>query len=162
MARIYALMFFSYISVLLGDSFAQQAVASSGGASKTGKGQVSYSVGQVFFHTKQSAKGSVAEGVLSSVAISDIPAESALFAEMKNTMRLVYLSSGELRLSLAPGQEARALRLRLLDAGGAIVLEQTMVEKEWRISILDLPSAVYYLSIVEKEKQIQTFQITKH
>ena len=149
----------SVLSIVSGNLFAQQGIHTSGGnASGTG-GSVSYSVGQVFYSSQNSAAGSLNQGVQQ-------PYELVVTEVAKS------ISSG-IKCEVFPNPVVKELKLRingdipknatwkLIDLKGVTVLQGNVKEVETLLPVSGLPMAAYNLQILSGEKEIQRYNIIK-
>lgn len=138
---------------------AQESVNATGGNFSGNGGTVSYSIGQVVYQTYSASNGSVAQGVqqpyeISTISGIDIPEIVLQFSAYPNPTADV--------LNLAIGNyDHEKLAFQLFDVAGRLVQEQTISEVNTVIDMDRLPTATYYLNIIDNQKTIKTFKVIK-
>jgi len=140
---------------------AQESVNASGGnASGTG-GSVSYSVGQVVYTTYTGTNGSVAQGVQQPYEISIITG-----IEQARGIDLVYMvypnpTVGLLTLKVL-NYNYEKLSYQLYDITGKVLENKEITSTETAISLVDYTSAIYFLKLIDNNKEIKVFKIIKN
>lgn len=141
---------------------AQEALlATSGNIVVSGQGTVSWSVGQVVYTTNYGTTGSVAQGIQQSFEISVING----IEETKNLNLLVsaYPNPATDYLVLSVDDlEISNISFQLFDINGKPVKGGRLSGNETSIDFSNLVSAIYYLKVIENNKEIKTFKIIKN
>ncbi|RTY73080.1 T9SS type A sorting domain-containing protein [Flavobacterium sp. LS1P28] len=138
---------------------AQQAITATGGDASGSGGTVAYSVGQVVYTTNTGTNGSVAQGVQQSYIISivlgieDNSIKLELTAYPNPTTNFLTLNVGNAELS--------TLRFQLYDISGKLIESRKIVSSTETIGMENLPSAIYFLKVVNNNKEVKTFKIIK-
>ena len=141
-------------------SYGQSAIPATGGnASGTG-GTVSYSIGQVTYHTFSDENKSVAQGVQQPYEISVVTA-----TENTEGITLEYKiypnpTGGKITLIVKPFT-LENLRYILYDFNGILLQEKKLECEETEISMENLSPAVYFLKTLKVNKEIKVFKIVK-
>jgi hypothetical protein len=139
---------------------AQEAVVTTGGEASSETGSVSYTVGQVVYTTSTGTSGSVAQGVQQPYEIfvaTAIPEAKGIDLSMS-----VYPNPTTNRLTLKVSEyESDNLSYHLFDVTGKLVKMKKITDPETRIIMQDLKPGVYFLRIVDKNKEIKVFKIIK-
>ena len=139
---------------------AQQSVNATGGEA-TGNGSASYSIGQMVFSQNQGTDQFEIQGVqqpyeITVVSISDeIENGSLELAIFPNP------TSDLLHLQVA-GFETEDLSYQLISIEGKQIRLEKIMGDLSTISMSDLPSAAYYLTVTNSQKTIKTFKIIKN
>ena len=139
------------------NSFSQNAISSTGGHFKTAGGSTSFTVGQVAYVLKKGTGSYLNEGVQQVYTKKTTPIEE-----------LVYLK--EVQLYPNPTQETMTLilssmedvqvRYTIMDYLGKEIRNGNILSEKSDISLRDLPSGNYYISLKSK-KEIRIFKIVK-
>lgn len=139
---------------------AQNAIPVTGGNASGSGGSVSYSVGQIFYHTFSGTNGSAAEGVQQPYEISVISAvENTGFIDLVCT---VYPnpSSGVLKLIIeTPAYQE--MRFRLFTMNGVLLQDKKVRSKETEISLEGFTSSIYILKVLKDNLEVKVFKIIK-
>ena len=139
---------------------AQDATIASGGDASGGGGSSSYSVGQVVYTTNTAANGSSAQGVQQPYEISvtvgiENPGINLSATAYPNP------TSDFLTLNI-PTANNNSLVYNLYDINGKLIETKSISAVETTIHINSLAKAIYFLKIIENNKQVKTFKITKN
>jgi hypothetical protein len=138
---------------------AQTSANSSGGDAAGSGGTVAYSVGQVVYTTNQGTAGEIAQGVqhayeIYSVGIDEAEISISLSVYPNPTSDKIILTKNNVNLS--------ALEYQLISHDGKLLQQSTFESSEMEISMKDLPSANYFLNILDNKNQnIKSFKIIK-
>jgi hypothetical protein len=139
--------------------FAQQGIPANGGEAISDSGTVSWTVGLVAYSTSTSGTGSVLQCV-------QHPYEIFLVDGIKESKSEVHFlvfpnpTTGEVTLSFSEGTPV-GLCAGLYDPEGKQLRWIALDKKEVTISMDDLSSATYLLTIFEKNQPIRTYKIIK-
>jgi len=141
---------------------AQETISSTGGEAAGSGGSASYTVGQIVYTSHTGTNGnSIAQGVQQPYEISVVTgihqAESisiSIFAYPNPASNFLTLSIKDYELS--------NLKFELFDVNGKLLKSKNITEDKTKIAINDLPAAVYFLKIADKEKEIKNFKIFKN
>ncbi|MEQ9165344.1 MAG: T9SS type A sorting domain-containing protein [Fulvivirga sp.] len=144
---------------IYGSVHAQNSISSTGGSIESDTGNVSYSIGQVFFSNISDDNVSLYEGV---IQIEELYKEVVGFEEYT-----------ELSLSAFPNPTARRIIINweesyiesinyyLINENGQAVMKGVLDSINNQIDMSNLPPSVYYLSILNGKNQYQNFKIVK-
>ena len=138
---------------------AQQATTATGGNASGSGGTVSYSVGQIAYTTNTGSNGSVAQGVqqayeIFSVGIIDTDLNISLQVYPNPTTNFLTLNVGKSELS--------NLNFQLYDLTGKLIENKKITSTTETIRMENLPSATYFLKVVNNNKEVKTFKIIKN
>jgi Secretion system C-terminal sorting domain len=138
---------------------AQNAIPASGGNASGGGGMTSYSVGQVVYTTNTSITyGSVAQGVQQPFEISVIT--SIEQAEDITLVCSVYPNPASDFLTLKiENYDNKSLSYKLFDANGKLLENKKVTGNEAIISMANLLPNLYFLKVIDNQKEIKTFKI---
>jgi hypothetical protein len=153
----YSLLSFAIFLSCTFDSFAQNALSSTGGHFKTTGGSTSFTVGQVAYVLKKGNGSYLNEGVQQVYTKKTTPIEE-----------LVYLK--EVQLYPNPTQETVTLilssmedvqvRYTIMDYLGKEIRNGNIMSEKSEISLRDLPSGSYFISLKSK-KEVRIFKMVK-
>ena len=141
---------------------AQESINSTGGNASGGGGTVSYSIGQVVYTTNTSvAYGSVAQGVQQPFEISVITAIKQ--AQDITLVCSVYPNPASDFLTLkVDNYDAESLSYKLFDANGKLLESKIVTGNITIISMANLLPSLYFLKVIDNQKEIKTFKIIKY
>ena len=149
--------------ILLGTSsiFGQQAIPTTGGNATGSGGTVSYTVGQIVYTTASSETGTVSLGIQQPYEISVITA-----IEQAKDISLVlsaYHNQQTINLTLKiENYDSKNLASKLFDANGKLMESKKVTGNETQISMGSLLPSVYFLKVIDNQKEIKTFKIIKN
>jgi len=139
---------------------AQEAiVASGGGASGTG-GSVSYTIGQVAYTTATGTNGSIAAGVQQ-------PYEISVPTALENTEDILlefsaYPNPTTDDLKLRTGErDFKNISYRLFDMNGKLIKTGKITGPETSVNMRNLAPSVYFIKVIQDDKEIKVFKIIK-
>lgn len=139
---------------------AQESANASGGDATGSGGTVAYSIGQIVYTTHTGSTGSVAQGVqqpyeISIVAgVEDHQISLNLKAFPNPTTNYLTLTIDNIELS--------NLNFQLFDISGKLLESKKIINTTEIIHMENLPSATYFLSVTNNNKELKTFKIVKY
>ncbi|MFB6343456.1 T9SS type A sorting domain-containing protein [Saccharicrinis sp. FJH62] len=141
-------------------SNAQKLITTTGGTASGTSGTVSYTVGQINYHTQSGTNGSVAEGVQQ-------PFEISVFSSIKETdgitlniMAYPNPTSACLTLDIIDF-DMKNLSIELFDINGKLLKTENITNAKTNIDISKLNSASYLIKVIRDNKEVKTFKIIK-
>ncbi len=141
---------------------AQEAIPASGGNASGSGGSVSYSVGQLVYTTNTGTNGTVAQGVQQPFEISVITGfeEEAIGINLSNS---VYPNptSDFVKLRIE-NYKTENLIYQLYDINGKNLETEKIESNEARIFMSNYAPAIYFLKVLQGNKEIKTFKIIKN
>jgi hypothetical protein len=140
---------------------AQNAIPASGSNASGSGGTVSYSIGQVVYTTCTSTSGSVTNGVQQPFEISVITG----LEETKdiNLICSVYPNPTSSFLTLkVENFDKEDLSFKLFDSNGKLLERKMVTGNETIIPMTNLFSGIYFLKVINSEKEIKTFKIIRN
>jgi hypothetical protein len=149
-------------SFLLTEAQGQQVVSVTGGDTTENEGSVSYSIGQIAYMSQSESDGSVIQGIQQPYEILVVTGMGEKSVTMDYS---VYPNpaAGVLQLKIENKRE-KELRYQLYNMNGKLVQSKKITNSKISISLRDLPSAVYFLRVMERKDEItllKTFKIIK-
>jgi len=155
----YFVLIILFLLVGLVESQAQESVNASGAELSGNTGTISYSIGQVVYHTNSLPGGSVAQGVqqpyeISTISGIDIPEIVLQMSTYPNP------TTDYLNLSIGNYNQEK-LTIQLFDVAGKLLLDATITDANTVIDMNRFAMATYYLNITDDQKLIKTFKIIK-
>jgi hypothetical protein len=138
---------------------AQQGITVTGGSASGSGGTAAYSVGQVFYTTSTGTGGSVAQGMQQAYEIATILG----LEERQISLNMVaYPNPTTDYLTLSIGNtELSSLRFQLYDGTGKLIESKKITSTSETIEMGSLASALYFLKVVNNNKEVKTFKIFK-
>ncbi|MBI9068929.1 MAG: T9SS type A sorting domain-containing protein [Salinivirgaceae bacterium] len=138
---------------------AQQSTVSSGGEASGSGGSVSYTVGQVAYTTSTGTSGTVTQGEQQPFEISEVTGISVTNIILKMS---VYPNPTTDVLQLKVERDIQEnMSCQLFDINGKLLKTQNNLAIETQIEMSEYKQGVYFLKIIENNKQIKTFKIIK-
>ncbi len=138
---------------------AQTAILTSGGSANGSGGFASYSIGQIAYTAINSSSGSANQGVQQPIEFYILETNDFLDGTFQiNTYP--NPTSDELQLSI-DNLSSNNLSYHLYDNLGRILIDQKIDKLETIISIRQLPAAVYFLKIMDRNRILKTIKIIK-
>ncbi len=140
---------------------AQTSVNASGGNSSGTEGSVSYSVGQIVNNISSGSSGSVHEGI-------QLPYEISVISGVERTDINLNLAAypnpttNDLFLTLDRLEQVSSTYYAVFDNAGKMLATNKVIDRITTISMRELPLGIYYLKILQNDKNIKTFKIIKN
>lgn len=153
---IIIILIFSFCSVE-----AQQAISTSGNEANGSGGKASYSIGQIVYTSNTGSNGSVIQGVQQPYEISIVLDTEEVKGIILHLTVYPNPTSDVLNLKVE-NYEFEKLNYQLCDVNGRVYLDNTTTDNETKIEIGNLPQAIYFLKIINENKEIKTFKIIKN
>ncbi len=153
-----SLLFFFVFTVTI--LKAQRATVTAGGQALGGSGTISYSIGQLAYSTNIGSSGLITQGVqqpheLFTVGIKELD-ETLLICQ-------VYPNPTSSLLNIkVENYNYENLIIHLYDVRGKLILTEKVTGSETIISLEHLSDASYYLTVLEFNKELKSFQIIKN
>jgi hypothetical protein len=148
-----------FLCLILSTTFAQESVMSANQNAEGTTGTVSYTVGQNFFRMSETAGGTITEGVQQPYEI--------LFMTGIDDPKLLSLgfrvspNPATTELKLKTDLEMNGLRFALKTLTGVVVRERNITSRETSITVADLQSGIYFLSLYRDELIMATWKVIK-
>ena len=139
--------------------YTQESVVSSGGNSSGSNGNVSYSIGQLFYKTVNGATANLSSGVEQPFEIQIVLGQDnfninlELLVYPNPTTDIIYLKINE--------STFESIQYQLFDINGRLVENNKVSENSTIIQMGKYPDAIYLLKVIENNKEIKTFKIIK-
>jgi len=139
---------------------AQNSIPASGGNASGSGGTASYTVGQVVYTTNTGTTGSVAQGVQQPFEISVITAIEQ--AEYITLVCSVYPNPATDFLTLkVENYDNESLSYQLYDINGIMLENKKVTGNEIIILMGDLSPSVYFLKVIDNQKEIHHVKSNK-
>jgi hypothetical protein len=138
----------------------QQAVLSAGANATGSGGTISYSVGQVVYHTHTGTSGSVAEGVQQPYEISVLSSEKEMTGISLTSSAYPNPTSDYLTLKVE-NYAIDNLRYQLFDMQGKLLESKIITSYQTNIPMNAFAPATYLLKVIHPNNEITTFSIIK-
>ncbi len=139
---------------------AQEAVVTTGGDASSTTGSVSYSMGQVVYSTSTGADGSVAQGVQQPYEISVVTALPETESIKLNFSVYPNPTTDFLTLRVT-GYEGNNLSYHLFDSNGKLIMIKEVAGDEAKINMQLLNPSIYFLKVIDDNKEVKTFKVIK-
>ena len=148
----------AFLLLGLGGLHAQGTVSATGGDATGAGGSSSYTVGQVVYTTYTGTNGSVAQGVQQPYEISTTVGikETAINLEMN-----VYPNPTTNYLTLKV-EKTEGLTFQLYDLQGKVITNKKVNSATTTVAMENLPTATYFLNVVNNKQVVKTFKIIKN
>ena len=143
----------------LGAARAQESVLSAANNASSEQGTVTYSVGQVAWTTDQGSAGIITQGVQQPYEILFMEGLDDIGISLKC---IVFPNPADDFVILKKEDLTRSgLHCRLTDLKGTLILEVETDQKETKIGMEEQAPGVYFLTVSDKGKSLQTYRIIK-
>jgi hypothetical protein len=138
----------------------QETIPATGGNATGSDGSVSYTIGQILYNTFSGSNGTVAQGIQQ-------PYEISVVTTVENTEGItldffVYPNptSGLIKLIIKPFDHEN-WRFRLFDLNSILLQDKEIENEETEISLENLSASVYFLKVLNNNKEVKVFKIVK-
>jgi len=146
--------------LLVTKAYTQQTIAPSGGNASGSGGSSSNSIGQITYTSANGSNGSINQGVQQPFEIMTLGKDN--FPEITLQM-MVYPNPTSSFLNLRiENYTIENLKYSLFDISGKEISNQKIKNSETQINMSNLPSALYFLKVIEEGKLLKTFKIIKN
>ncbi len=139
---------------------AQESVNATGGNASGSGGSVSYSVGQVAYQTHTGASGSVAEGVQQPYEISVVTGLEKTKGINLSVSAYPNPTTDFLELKVE-SEKLKDLSFQLFDMNGKLLQSEKITSNQTSIVMSNLVSGIYFVKVIQVNKEIKTFKIIK-
>lgn len=139
---------------------AQESVNATGGNASGSGGSATYSVGQVVYTTHTGTNGSVAQGVQQPFEIS---VETG-FEEIKGINLIVSAYPNPVTDNLiltVDSFELSTLNFQLYDMNGKLLQSEKITGNQTSIGMGNLVPAIYFVKVIQNNKEVKVFKIVK-
>ena len=101
------------------------------------------------------------EGVQQPYEISEVLAVEN-FSELITDVTIYPNPSTDVLMLKLINKEALDLNFKLMDVNGRLIKTDKISSEVTEISVLDLPSSIYFLQILNQNKEVKNYKIIKH
>jgi len=146
---------------LLANAALSQSSANAAGGNASGNGgSVSYSIGQPFTQTHSAAAGSVAEGVQQPYEISTVSGIAEASGILLSIAAYPNPTANNLTLEIK-NFTLSGLSMLLFDMHGKLLKREKITDSRTIVELSDLEAAVYFLKVIDGQREVKTFKIVK-
>lgn len=140
---------------------AQESINAGSGNAPGSGGSVSFSVGQVFYHSFHTESGSVAEGVQQPFEIWVV---TSIYEAIGITLNIsAYPNPTKDILTLEVKDfDPTGLTYQLFDISGEIQKDELITDYTTKIDMSGLVSAIYFIRLMKNKQEVKTFKIVKN
>ena len=138
---------------------AQENINATGGNAAGNGGSASYSVGQVVYTTNTGTSGSVAQGVQQAFEISVVGTEEA--NDILLSASAYPNPSTDFLILEVMDFKPSILSFQLYDMQGKLLQSQQLTESQTRLAMVNLEPAIYFIKVIEGNKEVKTFKVVK-
>jgi hypothetical protein len=139
---------------------AQESVNATGGNASGSGGSATYSVGQVVYTTHTGTNGSVAQGVQQPFEIS---VETAIEEAKGISLIMAYPNPTTDYLELkVDSEKLKDLSFQLYDMNGKLLQSEKITGNQTRIGMGNLVPAIYFVKVIQNNKEVKVFKIIKN
>ena len=137
--------------------YAQLGTVSGGGDGSSSSGSIAFSLGQIDYAAVANGSGAINAGIQQpyEVFVSAVDEDYLQFQ-----MELFPNPSSDF-LHLRTGEMLPNLHYQLFDLNGRMLSAAEITENQSQIDLLALPSATYFIHILDADKAVKTFKIIK-
>lgn len=152
-------VFLSFIGFVAIQSYAQQNTVSSGGIASGSGGSATYSIGQVAYTSSTGSNGNVIQGVQQPYEIYSLGINESAFSFDLSVFPNPTTDVLNLTIKNFNGEN---LSYQLVDFNGKLIQSEAIKNEQTAIKLSDLPSAGYFIHLIESDQKIQSFKIIKN
>ena len=156
--KLLALLFFGFG---VAGANAQEAISAAGGEAKGNGGTVSYTLGQLLYHTQSSNAGSMAEGVQQPYEILELPGVGTLEEDNLHSILFPNPVTDHVQLQIE-NLELDGLTYHLFDLEGRLLEKQEITGTLTSIPMSSLGASNYILRITRSGVELKAFKIIKN
>lgn len=138
---------------------AQQSTTTTGGDALGSGGNITYSVGQLIHTTNTGSNGSTTEGVQQPYQISIILGIEHL--QIKLNFQVYPNPTANYLILNINNVELSNLHFQLFDINGKLIENKKITNSIETIQMANLPTATYFLKVINYNKEVKTFKIIK-
>ena len=153
-----ALFILFMLSVLFPELKAQETVPAAGSNASGTTGTVSYTVGQIEYTLNSATTGSMAQGIQLPYEISLITSVSPAPGFSLTCIAYPNPAAGVLNLKVG-NMVSESLSYTLIDSQGKLLETKQVIAAESLVMLSQYPDAIYFLTIYNLGKKIETFRI---
>lgn len=140
-------------------SYAQSSINTTGNNVSGSNGNVTYSIGEVFYDTAISSTGSVAAGVQQPYEITETLGVDV--TEINLSLKIYPNPTPDI-LNLKVGfNDYKKYNYEIFDGSGKSLITKPIRESQTSIRMASYPAAIYYLKIMKDGKVIKIFKVLK-
>ena len=140
---------------------AQIVIPATGGSASGAGGSVSYTIGQIVYTTNSGANGTVSQGVQQPYEISVISGLEEAKDIILNCSAYPNPARDFLTLKVENYDKGN-FSYKLLDTYGKLLESKKVTGNEIQISMSGLLPSIYFLKVINDQKEIKTFKIIKN
>ena len=149
-----------FLSLGLTGVYAQESINASGGNATGSEGSASFSVGQMVYSTHTGEQGSVVEGVQQAFEISVLGVEE--FENINASLRVYPNPVSEYLVLEVKELDLDNLNFQLFDIRGRLLQSKKIINDQTTISMSGLGTAVYFVKVIQDNKEVKTFKVIKN
>ena len=138
---------------------AQESINASGGNGSGSGGTFSSSIGQVAYTTATGSSGQVEQGVQHAFEIYLLKTNNLVTAI--STALFPNPTTGSLTLQIKDYNDEE-LQYSLIDLNGKLITNGKINSSQTNMEVNSLPSATYYFSIIQNNKNVKTYKLIKN
>lgn len=139
--------------------YSQSNTVSAGGQATGAGGSISYSIGQINYNTTTAGGISISEGLQSPYEISIV---TGIEESNINLSASVYPNpSTDFLILNIDNNKLENFTYELIDLQGKLVISKKIEKNQTSISIVELTNAIYFINVLNNNKQIKQFKIIK-
>ncbi len=156
-AKIVAVAMLLTFCSSLSTVMSQEAIPAAGGEASGSGGRVSYTAGQIFYHTFEGVTGTVAEGVQQPYEVYVV----SVIDEVAGTVSAFPNPVSDLLKVKVEKEMLKNLDFQLFDMSGRLIESRKVISEITEIKMYGLKPGVYFLKVIDNEKKIKSFKIVK-
>lgn len=140
---------------------AQEAVTTAGGNAMGSGGSSAFTIGQLVYTTSTGTTGTVAQGVQQPYEISIIDGVEEAKEIALSTMVYPNPATDFLMLKVA-NYSVENLYYSLTDINGQLLICKKIAGNETAVEMKNYANAIYFLKVIQGEKEVKSFKIVKN
>lgn len=140
---------------------AQESINAAGGDATGTGGSASYSVGQLVYTTNTGTNGSASQGVQQAYEISEITEVNDVIGINLSVSAFPNPTTDYLNLEV-DNNNGSSVKYQLFNISGKLLESKSFETMQTKIYMKNFAPAVYFLKVIENNKEIKTFKIIKN
>lgn len=140
---------------------AQESINAAGGDATGTGGSASYSVGQLVYTTNTGTNGSASHGVQQAYEISEITEVNDVIGINLSVSAFPNPTTDYLNLEV-DNNNGSSVKYQLFNISGKLLESKSFETMQTKIYMKNFAPAVYFLKVIENNKEIKTFKIIKN
>lgn len=156
-----SILFFLVCYLGIQHAHGQTSVNTGSGNASNNTGNISYSIGQVFYAGASNSFGSIYPGVQQIYEITSFPVDIDPAPKITLSVKVYPNPATDYFILSFNGADYSGYIARLADSSGKVLRITEINETDTRIEVSSYPTGMYYLYLLKEQSIYKTFKIIK-